>query len=128
MAYLKRHVVDVTVDASGDGTGYTEPVSGYVSAIRYVADATSPYDNTADFTITAEQSGAAVITTANVAASATYLPRAATVSTANAAALYAAGGAAVNDLIAVAQERVKIVVAQGGNAKTGRFYVYIEGG
>lgn len=125
MAYVQREVVDITTDAGGDGTGYTGVVTGRVLAIRYVADGTNPYANTADFTVTAEASGLSVVTVTNESGSNTYYPRAATVSTANAAALYAAGGTAVNDCIPVAQERVKIVVAQGGNTKTGRFHVYI---
>lgn len=125
MSYVRREVVDITTDASGDGTGYTGVVDGLIQAIRYVKDGTSPYDNTADFTITTESSGQAVLTATNVAASATYQPRAATVDTSNAAALYAAGGTAVNDLIPAGRERVKIVVAQGGATATGRFHVYI---
>ena len=84
-----------------------------------------PVSYTADFTVTAEMSGLAVLTVTNESGSNTYYPRAGTVSTANAAALYAAGGTAVNDRIPVAQERVKIVVAQGGATKSGRFHVYI---
>ena len=127
MAHLTRHVVDVTTNASGDATAYTDVADGFVHSIRYVKDGTTPLDNGSDFTITAEQSGAAVLTATNVAASATYYPRAATVDTSNAAALYAAGGAAVNDRIPVAGERVKIVVAQGGDTKIGRFHVYVGG-
>ena len=128
MAYLTRHVVDITTDANGDATAYTaEPVNGFIQAIRYVADGTSPYDNTADFTITTEASAQAVLTATNVAASASYYPRAATASVANAAALYAGGGASVNDVIPVAGERIKIIVAQGGNVKLGRFHVYVGG-
>jgi len=127
MAYLTRHVVDITVDASGDGTGYTDVANGFVHAIRYVKDGSNGYDNGVDFVITAEQSGAAILTTSATNASETFQPRAATVSIANAAALYAGGGTAVNDRIPVAMERVKIVVAQGGNAKTGRFHVYVGG-
>lgn len=41
------------------------------------------------------------------------------------AALYAAAGTAVNDGIAVAKDRIKIVVAQGGNVKSGAFHVVV---
>ena len=127
MAHFIRHVVDITVNSSGDGTGYTDIADGFIHSIRYVADGTNPYANTADFTVTAEQSGAAVITATNVSASATYYPRAATVDVSNAASLYAAAGTAVNDRIPVAGERVQIVIAQGGTSKTGRFHVYVGG-
>ena len=123
--YLERHEVTVAVNAAGDGTGYTPIVSGHVRSIVYVPDGSIPYDNTADFTITCDVSGQAILTATNVASGATYTPRQATVSVANAAALYAAGGTAVNDRIPVAGERVKIVVAQGGNTKTGKFHVYV---
>lgn len=126
MGYVRREVVDITTDASGDGTGYTGVVDGLIQAIRYVADGTSPYANTADFTVTTEASGQAVLTATNVAASATYQPRAALVSVANAALLYAAAGEPVTDRIPVGAERVKIVVAQGGDTKTGRFHVYFN--
>lgn len=125
MSYVRRAVVDITTDADGNATGYTGVADGFIEAIRYAKDGTSPYDNTADFTITTEGSGQAVLTAANVAASATYYPRAATVDVSNGAALYAAGGTAVNDRMPVGAERVKIVIAQGGDTKTGRFHVYI---
>jgi len=41
-------------------------------------------------------------------------PRAATVSVANSAALYAADGAPIIDRIPIAAERVKVALAQGG--------------
>lgn len=125
--HLTRHVVSITTDASGNGTGYTDIADGFVQSIRYVADGTTPYDNTADFTITAEQSGVAILTVTNATASATYYPRDATVSVANAALLYAAGGTAVATPVPVVNERVKIVIAQGGNVKTGAFHVYVGG-
>lgn len=125
MGYVRREVVDITTNGSGDGTGYTGVVDGLIQAIRYVKDGSTPYDNGVDFTITTETSGQAVLTATNVTASTTYQPRAATVDTSNAAALYAAGGTAVNDRIPAGRERVKIVVAQGGASATGRFHVYI---
>jgi len=100
-------------------------VQGCVQAIRYVADGSTPYDNTVDFTVTGDVSGLPILTVTNESASNTYYPRAATASVANAAALYAAGGTAVTDLIPVAGERIKIVVAQGGASKTGKLHVWI---
>jgi hypothetical protein len=120
--YLTRHSVTITTDASGNGTGYTAVANGLIHAIRYVK---ADYDNGIDFVVTTEASGQAVLTGTDVNASATSYPQAATASVANAAALYAAGGTAVNALIPVADERIKIVVAQGGNVKTGTFHVYV---
>jgi hypothetical protein len=124
MAYVRRHVVTIVTDGSGDGTGYTDALNGFVHAIRY---AKTDYADGVDFTITAETSGIAVLTTSASNAAATFHPRAATVDTANAASLYAAAGTTVNALIPVADERLKIVVAQGGATKTGTFHVYVGG-
>jgi hypothetical protein len=115
--HVERHPVTVTTDASGDGTGYTaRPVTGRILHVIYTKN---NYDNGVDFAVTGEDSGIAIWTGTDVNASTTVSPRAATHSTAGAAALYAAGGTAVNDHVYVANERIKVVVAQGGNVKSG---------
>lgn len=120
---MRRHTVTVTTNSSGDGTGYTSGnVNGVVHAVRYVK---TDYANGVDFVITGESSAIEILTGTDVNASATYEPRAATHSIAGAALLYAAGGAAVSNPIPVAGERVKIVVAQGGDTKTGTFHVFV---
>jgi hypothetical protein len=129
--YVKRHVVNVTTDASGNATAYTDvPVAGYVLAIRYLKDGGSnPLANTAVATITAETSGEAIVTTPALSASITFSPRQPTHAVADgSAALYAAAGTAVNDRIPVAQERIQIAIASGGNTKVGAFHIYVEGG
>jgi hypothetical protein len=124
--FCERHTVDITVNSSGDGTGYTPLIVGArVLDIQYVPDGSTPYDNTVDVTITGETTGKAILTKSNVAAAFTATPRGATHDVTGAASLYAAGGAAVNDQIPIALERIKILLAQGGNAKTGRFYVTV---
>lgn len=120
--YAERHVVSLTTDGSGDVTGYTPVVTGRILAIHYVK---TDFTDGVDFTVTAEATGETIWAESNVNASATRAPRQATHSTAGAASLYAAGGAAVNDRITLARDRVKIVVAQGGNAKTGAVHVVV---
>lgn len=122
---VDRFEVSIPTDGSGNGTGYVGPVVGTVLGIRYVADGTTPYAATVDFTITGEITGIPILTVTNETASNTYYPRAATVSVANAAALYAAGGTAVNERVPIAGERIKIVIAQGGATTTGKFYVLV---
>lgn len=122
MSYAERHVVTITADASGDAIAYTPVVTGRIMTIRYVK---SNYDNGVDFVITLEATGEAVLSVTNVTASTTYTPRVGTMTTAGAAALYASGGTAVNDYIVAANDRVKIVIDEAGNATTGTFHVVI---
>jgi hypothetical protein len=123
MAYAQRHVVSITVDASGDGTGYSPVVTGLISTVRYVK---TDYADTVDFTITLEATGESVLAVTNTTVSTTWAPRQATHSTAGVASLYASGGTAVNDKIAVADDRIKIVVAQGGVSTSGAFHIVLE--
>lgn len=123
---MRRIVVSVTTDGSGDATAYSPPVSGKIASVSYVKPGAASYTDGVDFTITKEITGETIWTESNVNATAHRSPRAATHSNAGAAALYASGGVAVNDKIAIARERIKIVVAQGGASKVGAFHFNIE--
>jgi len=120
--FVERHQVSITTNSSGDGTGYTPNICGLIHAIRYVK---TDYTDGVDVTVTTEGSGQAVLTWTNVNASDTSYPRAATHDVTDAASLYAAAGEPVETLIPVAGERIKIVVAAGGDTKTGVFHVYV---
>lgn len=119
----QRLVVPVTTAADGSATAYSPVVSGRIETIRYVK---TDFDNGVDFTITAEATGETLWSQLNVNASATVAPRQPTHDTAGVAALYAAGGAAVADGIVLASDRVKIVIAQGGNVKSGAFHITVS--
>lgn len=121
---IRRMVVTVPVNASGDGTAYSPPCYGKLVSITYIK---TDYANGVDFTITAETTGETLWTQVDNNATVTKYPRAATHSTAGVAALYAGGGTAVNTLIALGGDRVKIVVAQGGVSTTGAFHIVIDG-
>lgn len=123
MSYAERHAVAVTTAADGSATAYSPVVTGKLSQIRYVK---TDFADGSTFTITAEATGETLWSEAAVNASATRAPRQATHSAAGAAALYAGGGAAVNDKIALANDRVKIVIASGGDTKAGTFHIVME--
>lgn len=118
--------VAITTDASGDFTTYAGPFKGKVHQLRYVPHASTPLDTGADVTITGETSGQTIYAGVNIGTSAfTKAPRQPTHDTAGTALLYAAAGAAVADKIEVGGERIKVVVAQGGNTKSGKFYIWL---
>lgn len=117
---VRRFIVPVTVDASGDATTYSPYLSGFIEEIHYIK---TDFADGVDFTITAEATGETIWTQSNVNAAAVVAPRQATHSTAGVAALYAAGGTAVASRIALGRDRVKIVVAQGGVSKSGAFHI-----
>lgn len=119
----RRFVVNVTTAADGSYTGYSPYLSGKIHAIHYLK---TNFTDGVDFTITAEATGETIWTESNVNAAKACFPRGATHSNAGVAALYASGGVAVNDKIALGRDRVKIVLAAGGNATTGAFHIIVE--
>lgn len=123
---MRRYKVTVTTDAAGNATAYSPRLSGEIHQIEYVKDpGANPYAAGVDFTITGEATGINLWTQADVNASAVVAPRQPTHSQAGAASLYAAGGTAVQARIAMANDRVKIGLAQGGNTKVGAFHILV---
>lgn len=123
MSYARRLTVAVTTAADGSATAYSDPVDyGSLSQVRYVKPGSGGFADGSTFTITSEATGEGLWSETGVNASATRAPRQATHSTLGAAALYAAAGTAVNDKIALANDRIKIVIAGGGAVKTATFH------
>jgi hypothetical protein len=120
--YAERHVVTLTTNGSGAATGYTPVVTGRIFTVRYVKD---DYAAGVDFSITLESTGETVWAQNDVNASVTVAPRQSTHSTAGVGLLYAASGEPVEDYIVAVQDRVKIVIASGGDTKSGAFHVVV---
>lgn len=123
---MRRVKVTVTTDGSGNATAYTPRVAGKIHSVIYVPDGSIPYTNTVDMTITAEATGESIVSRTNVAAGFATYPRVGTAAADGTAALFAAGGTAVQDKLAIANDRIKIVLAQGGAAKAGAFHFLID--
>lgn len=123
---MRRYKVSVTTDGSGNATAYSPRLAGKLHSVTYTPDGTNPYTNTVDFTITSEATGESLIARTNVAAGFTAYPRAATSAPDGTASLYAAGGTAVQSPPALASDRIKIVLAQGGASKVGVFHFLVD--
>ena len=120
---MRRYVVTVTTASDGTATAYSpRGVNGVIQQIEYVK---TDFANGVDFTITGEATGVNLWTESDVNASAVRAPRQPTHSQAGVASLYASGGTAVQAPIGLSNDRVKIVIAQGGNAKVGTFHILV---
>ena len=118
MSYVRRVIVPVTTAADGSATEYSNVIDyGLLSQCRYIKDATTPFTDGVDVTVTLEGTGETLWDEDNVNASATRAPRQPTHDTAGVAL-----GATIVDKIAIANDRIKIVIAAGGDAKTGAFH------
>ena len=122
MSYPQKFDVTVATIADGTGTGFIQNVRGRIAEIIYTK---VDFDNGVVFTITTEDSGQGVWAETAVNSSTSRAPMQASHDTAGAAALYAGVGEAVNVPIFVANERIQIVIASGGNVKTGKFTVIV---
>lgn len=120
MSYAQRLTVAVTTASDGSATAYSNRIDyGLLSQVRYIK---TDFADGSTFTITAEATGETLWNESAVNASATRAPRQATHSTAGVASLYAGSGTAVQDKIALVNDRIKIVIASGGNVKSGTFH------
>jgi hypothetical protein len=123
---MRRFSVTATTAADGTVTAYSPRLSGKIHQVEYVKDGPNGFANGVDFSITGEKTGVGLWTQSDVNASAIVAPRQPTHSQAGVAALYASGGTGVQDCIALARDRVKIAIAQGGNAKVGVFHILVD--
>lgn len=122
---IRKFTIPLTTNSSGAATAYSPFLSGFIDSIQYVK---TDFADGVDFTITAEATGEAILSLTDQNTATKLRPRAATHSAAGVASVYASGGTAVNDRIALARDRVKVVVAQGGNVKTGTIVVFVDDG
>lgn len=95
---MKIVTVSVTTDAAGDVTAYSTETLGKI--VRVFVDIGDLASGAVDFTVTGERTGEAIYTGSNLAADTV------------ADATTAAG-------VYVWAERIKVVVADGGDTKTG---------
>jgi len=123
MAYVQRYAVSLTTAADGSATGYTEVANGRVFSISYVD---TDLDAGADLTATTETTAQPVLTAANFGGTdTTWHPRVQVHDAADASAATLDGTRKNLDYVWAATERIKLVLAQGGNVKSGTFYVVV---
>lgn len=122
---MRLYEATVVTDASGNATAYLPSSGKCRGLLEMIQYEKVDFADGVDFTITDEITGESLWTDTNINASEIVRPRAPTMDQAGAARLYAAGGTAVPDKIAIVS-RIKIVIAQGGNAKSGKFRVHIS--
>lgn len=117
MAYPQFASVTATTAADGSATVYTAAIRGRIIAVQY---AKTDFADGVDFTITTETTARNVWVDTDVNASETVVPKELNDGTTG------ADLTGVYDHVRAFNERIKIVIAQGGNTKTGTFTVYYE--
>ena len=118
----QKHTVRVTT-AVATGTGYIGPVTGRLLSIRYTK---TDYAAGVDFAITNETTGEAIWTGTNVNATVLVRPRASVHNFAGAVMYYSTGAtisSEISECFVLVNERIKIVVTEGGDGKVGDFTV-----
>lgn len=110
--------VPVTTDASGDFEVVIGTCEGILMRITYVPDGSTPLDTGADLTITETGTTQVIYTQTNIGTSAFIkLPRHPIASTTD-----GVDSTTVFDYIPV-NDQLQLTIAQGGNAKSGVFWI-----
>ena len=121
--YVKRIHIPLITLADGSFTAYSdENVTGRIVDIEYVK---TDFADGVDFAVTGDKTAKSIWSQDNVNAALTVAPRQPIHDNAGAEILYAATFP-VYDYIALADERIKVVVAAGGNVKSGELIITIN--
>ena len=118
---LTRVSVAVVTDESGDAVFYTPALNGMIRSVRYIKPSSGGLDAGSDIDIVTDKGAVVVWDKDNLAASTVIYPM---VLAQNNTGTDVAGSYAP---IPVCDERIKITVANGGNAGAGTFEFLIEG-
>ena len=125
MAYYEKHRLTPVTDADGDVTVFTPVVNGRIISIIYTK---VNYAAGVDVAVTGEDSGQVIWTGTDENSSVTVSPRQPTHSTVGVASLYdTTDNEPVEDYIVVANERIQLVIDEGGITKSGTFDIIIGG-
>lgn len=119
---LIKHSITVTTITGGTATAYLPKTNGKLLRIRY---AKTDYADGVDFTITGEDTGESLWTDTDINASEIVRPRIAVQNEAGDDINYEGVNKICEPYILV-DERIKIVIAQGDDAKSGTFHCIIE--
>lgn len=125
MPHFRSEIVAVASDGSGDATVYTRVVNGLVHAVRWT---NTDLDAGSDWVISGEDSGIIILTQTNIVAGERYPRSPVHASGDGSASLYAGAGEPVEDRIPIANERIRIVLSNGGATLSGSIEIWIEGG
>jgi len=118
---LSRFTVNITTDDQGDAVAYSPQCNGLVRTVEYVRPTSSGLDAATDIDIIADVSGAVIWTNDDLSASKVIHPLAQAQDNTGADIVGAYAP------ICLADERIKITVANGGNTLSGQFVFTIEG-
>jgi hypothetical protein len=121
--YVERHTVSIITATGGAYDGYSDTLTGAIHEIAYSLGATgSTLASTADFSITTERDGVVLWSQSNVPIAAKQVrPR----RTATTVSGITATNASLTEPVMVQNDRVHVVIAQGGNTKAGTISVTI---
>jgi len=120
--YIKRETVKITTADGGAGTGYSKPVNGRIQSIQYVK---TDFADGVDFTITLEKTGRGLWTESDVNLAAIRAPRQPAHDQVGVPLVFDEAGKPVVVPICAADERVKIVIAAGGDGTSGTFHITV---
>jgi len=125
-ANLNMHEVAITTTSTGDGsaTGYAGPLNGYIIAWQYIHDS---YDANFDATMETATTGILLREMSNHAAAGSHGLMRPVAIWATEATVYALGDKGAYGAWPVANELIKISVADAGTPNTGIFRVWSEG-
>ena len=118
---LTRVSVAVVTDESGDAVFYTPALNGVVRSVRYIKPSSGGLYNNSNIDIVTDKGAVVVWDKDNLAASTVIYPM---VQAQDNTGTDVSGSYAP---IPVCDERIKITVANGGNAGAGTFEFLIEG-
>ena len=118
---LTRVSVSVVTDESGAAVAYSPQCNGLVRTVEYVKPTSGGLDAATDIDIIADVSGAVIWTNKDLASSKVIHPLAQAQDNTGADIVGAYAP------ICLADERIKITVANGGNTLSGQFVFTIEG-
>jgi hypothetical protein len=119
--FARRETVSLTTAADGSATGYTPVVNGRVLSLIYTK---TDFANGVDFVASLEATGEVIWTGTDVNASAVIYPRVPVHDEAGVVAT-SDGTRKLRDSVVAVNDRVKIVVASGGDTKTGTVTVVV---